>query len=137
MKCTLFLSIYLSTLLLNFSYLFFSDVNMASSEVMMNLKCSICNQRFHDPIILNCGHTFDRFCIEQMIDTNQSFRPVKPSECPTCHWIFDTSKSLVSNVSLIQAIKCDATFEWFLIDIASSKQTNTALLFLKHVFSKR
>lgn len=108
-----------------------------TSAMMTNMQCSICNERFQDPIILNCGHTFDRICIEHMIETNRSFRPVKPNECPTCHRIFETSKILVSNLSLGQALQCDATFEWFLVDIASSKHTNTALVFLKQVFSKR
>ena len=103
----------------------------------MNTQCTICHERFHEPVILNCGHTFDRLCIEHLIATNRSFRPVKPSQCPTCHWTIDPNQTFVSNQSLSQAIKCESTYEWFLIDIASSKQTSVALLFLKHIFSKR
>ncbi len=107
---------------------------MSFTEKVTDEECSICLHRFHDPIILNCGHTFDRLCIEQMIDTN---RPSKPIKCPLCNQTFDPKKPLISNKSLSQAINCEPTFEWFLIDISSSKQRINVLTFLRCVFNKR
>jgi hypothetical protein len=107
---------------------------MFFTEKVADEECSICLHRFHDPIILNCGHTFDRLCIEQLINKN---KPSKPMICPLCNQTFDPKTPLISNKSLSQAMKCEPTFEWFLIDISSSEQRANVLTFLKCVFKQR
>jgi len=110
---------------------------MYFSEETTDLRCSICLCRFYDPIILNCGHTFDRLCIQKMIDSNKSSRPVRLIKCPLCSCTIDPGQPLISNKSLTNVIKCEPTFEWFLIDISSEQQKRNVLTFLKHVFNKR
>jgi hypothetical protein len=110
---------------------------MSFTEENNDLQCSICLRRFHDPIILNCGHTFDRSCIQEMINSNQSFRPIRPIKCPLCSYTFDPEKPLISNKSLSNINKCEPTFERFLIDISSEPQKTNVLTFLKRVFDRR
>jgi hypothetical protein len=110
---------------------------MYFSEEINDVQCSICLRRFHDPIILNCGHTFDRSCIQEMINSNKSFRPIRPIKCPLCSCAFDSEKPLISNKSLSHVIKCEPTFERFLIDISSEPQKTNVLKFLKRVFDRR
>jgi hypothetical protein len=107
---------------------------MSFTKEVSNAKCSICLQRFHDPVILDCGHTFDRLCIEQLIDTHNTATTIR---CPLCNQTFNPKVPLISNKSLSQAIQCEPTFEWFLIDISSSEQKANVLIFLKGVFNQR
>ncbi|CAF0977671.1 unnamed protein product [Rotaria sordida] len=109
---------------------------MSFSEDVIDLKCPLCFRRFYDPIILDCGHTFDRLCIQKRIDLNESFNPKRSSQCPLCIFTFDSKNSLISNQSLNNIIKSEPTFEWFFIDI-SHKQNTDVLIFLKRVFDKR
>ncbi|CAF4356856.1 unnamed protein product, partial [Rotaria sp. Silwood2] len=110
---------------------------MSFSENVIDLKCPLCLCRFYDPIILDCGHTFDRSCIQKLIDLNKSFNSIQPSRCPLCNFTFNPINPLISNKSLNNLIKCEPTYEWFLIDIMSHEQKINALTFLKRVFNKR
>ncbi|CAF3704038.1 unnamed protein product [Rotaria sp. Silwood1] len=110
---------------------------MSFSEDVIDLKCPLCLCRFYDPIILDCGHTFDRSCIQKMIDLNELFNPTRPSRCPLCNFIFNPRNPLISNKSLNKLIKLDSTYEWFFIDIKSPEQKTNVLTFLKRVFNKR
>jgi hypothetical protein len=110
---------------------------MSFSEEVNDLQCSICLRRFHDPIILNCGHTFDRSCLQDVIDSNRSFKPPRPIQCPLCNHAFDPDKPFVPNKDVTKIIQCEPTYEWFLIDISSEEQKTNVLTFLKHVFHQR
>jgi hypothetical protein len=111
---------------------------MACSEDVTDLQCPVCLGRFYDPIILNCGHTFDRSCVQKIIDLNKSSNDrLTLLRCPLCNCAFDPKKPLISNKSLTKLIKSESTFEWFLIDISSDQQRTNVLTFLKHVFTKR
>ena len=111
---------------------------MAFSDDVTDLQCPICLGRFYDAVILNCGHTFDRSCVQKIIDVNKSSNhPLTLLRCPLCNCGFGPEKPLISNKSLTQLIKSEATFEWFLIDISSDQQRTNALTFLKQVFNKR
>jgi len=55
-----------------------------------NLKCSICNDPFEEPVTTRCDHTFCYKCIEQWINTNNS--------CPTC-------RSRISNIKALTPVK--------------------------------
>ena len=37
---------------------------MSFLENVIDLECSLCLRRVYDPVILNCGHIFDRSCIQ-------------------------------------------------------------------------
>jgi len=111
---------------------------MSFSDDVADSKCPICLSQFYDPIILNCGHTFDRLCVQKLIDSNSlSDNPLRSLRCPLCNHIFDPTKPLISNKSLTNIIKSESTFECFLIDISSNQEKTNVLTFLKHVFNKR
>jgi len=55
-----------------------------------NLKCSICNDPFEEPVTTRCDHTFCYKCIEKWINTNNS--------CPTC-------RSQISNIKTLTPVK--------------------------------
>jgi hypothetical protein len=111
---------------------------MSFSEDKSDLECPICLGRFYDPVILNCGHTFDRSCIQLIIDSNKSSNnPQRSLKCPLCSLTFDAQTRLISNRSLTNIIKSESTFEWFLIDISSHQQRTNVLAFLKQVFNSR
>ena len=110
---------------------------MSFSGDIIDLECPVCLHRFHDPIILNCGHTIDRSCIQKIIVSNQSSNPTRQNKCPLCDCTFDPEKPLISNKSLTNLIKLDETFEWFFIDISSQQEAIHVLRFLKLVFDKR
>uniref|UniRef100_A0A3P8UR81 RING-type domain-containing protein n=1 Tax=Cynoglossus semilaevis TaxID=244447 RepID=A0A3P8UR81_CYNSE len=45
---------------------------MASASYTEELTCSICLMIFTDPVILTCGHSFCRKCIEGSLTTQQT-----------------------------------------------------------------
>jgi len=110
---------------------------MSFSEDISGLECPVCLGRFYDPIILNCGHTVDRLCLQKMIDYNQSLNPTEPIICPLCDCTIDPKNPLISNKSLTNLIKLEETYEWFFIDISSQQEKSNVLRFLKLVFDKR
>jgi len=55
-----------------------------------NLKCSICNDPFEEPVTTCCDHTFCLQCIQQWLNKHDS--------CPTC-------RQLISNIQTLIPIK--------------------------------
>ncbi|CAF0734369.1 unnamed protein product [Adineta steineri] len=110
---------------------------MSGSEEATDLDCPICLSRFNDPIILSCGHTMDRLCIQKLINYNRTLNRAGPSRCPVCNWEFNPEKPLISNKSLSKFIESKPIYEWFLIDILCEKEGINAMKFLKLVFNKR
>ncbi|XP_013408265.1 tripartite motif-containing protein 2-like [Lingula anatina] len=57
---------------------------MSLSKVLTKdyLTCSICHEKFKDPKVLGCSHTFCQHCLQQLLDTNVQGRPGFP--CPIC-----------------------------------------------------
>lgn len=106
-------------------------------ENSVDLQCSICLRRFYEPIILDCRHTFDRLCIQNIIDSNRSFTRLKPTRCPLCNYLINIEQPLTLNKSLSNLIQCEPTYEWFIIDISSRQEKENVLTFLKYVFDKR
>lgn len=103
----------------------------------IHLQCSICSHRFQDPIILDCGHTFNRSCIQNLIDSNKSFVPPKPTRCPLCDYIIDIKQPLITNITLSNLVQCESTYEWFFIDIKTEKEKVNVIKFLQNVFDRR
>ncbi|KAJ7066461.1 hypothetical protein C8F01DRAFT_1019776, partial [Mycena amicta] len=44
--------------------------------------CSVCFERFVDPVSLPCGHLFCRLCVQRTVDANTPTQP--RHHCPTC-----------------------------------------------------
>jgi hypothetical protein len=60
-------------------------------------ECAICLEKYHEPIVLPCGHSFDRHCLLQ----------VNRQECPICRRKFnDPIESLPLNFALFHCV-CD------------------------------
>ena len=65
---------------------------------MKDLECPICLEIFQLPIVLVCGHTFCRHCIQQ--------QKINSCTCPTCRkpisWGYPcyTLKSIIEKYSL-------------------------------------
>jgi hypothetical protein len=95
-------------------------------------ECSICLAPFRDPILLDCGHTFDRQCLQDIINT-----PLAHHICPICRAPFDSNASFISNRLLTSLIQSKSTTELFLIDVGSHNEQQIALKFLQHLFNQR
>lgn len=67
---------------------------MISGSTADFLDCSICSERFKDPHVTNCGHTFCKPCISVWIQ--------KKSDCPICR---NPVKELSQNIVLRQLIE--------------------------------
>ena len=56
-----------------------------------NLKCSVCQEIFIDAVVIECGHTFCKHCIEEwqkkFIEENPD---EEPYPCPECRAVFKT-----------------------------------------------
>ena len=52
------------------------ETEMEEQEIPEDLKCVICMEIFLNPVILGCGHSFCKLCIQDILKTNP--------KCPTC-----------------------------------------------------
>lgn len=100
-------------------------------------QCSLCLRNLHDPIIIHCGHTFDRLCIQKFIDTNQIFHSGRQNRCPLCNAPFDPKTDLILDKTLVNLIQYEPKFEFFLIDVILPEHKKTVVGFLKGVFYSR
>nr|XP_020029110.1 E3 ubiquitin-protein ligase TRIM69 [Castor canadensis] len=71
-------------------------------DITMELHCSLCNDWFHDPLMLSCGHNFCQACI-------QNFWKLKAKEtfCPECKRLSQYSNCTFNLVleKLVEKIK--------------------------------
>ncbi|CAF1055125.1 unnamed protein product [Didymodactylos carnosus] len=66
-----------------------------------DLECGICFELFRDPVLLPCGHSFDRKCITDYIRINR-----QPTvNCPKCRYLFDSHTILINNRSLLNIVR--------------------------------
>ena len=56
------------------------------------LKCPICNDRFSNPKILPCFHTFCEQCIEKQLNTKKTF------PCPQCGMETESNENVLTNI---------------------------------------
>jgi hypothetical protein len=99
-------------------------------------QCSICLDRFHDPVILVCEHSFDRTCLQEFID--QKSTPDQHSvPCPICRRPFDLNECFTSNRSLIRLVPSKPVTKFYFIDVASTHEKQLVLDFLHQMFEKR
>eukprot|EP01135_Chromosphaera_perkinsii_P001243 Nk52_evm16s163 gene=Nk52_evmTU16s163 len=54
----------------------FARTKIAVTEFSTNLRCSLCDNIYRDPLTTGCGHHFCEECIYSFIETD--------SQCPTC-----------------------------------------------------
>ena len=56
-----------------------------------NLKCSVCQEIFIDAVVIECSHTFCKYCIEEWQKTFIEENPdEEPYPCPECRAVFKT-----------------------------------------------
>ena len=56
-----------------------TDTGKLKNIILNRLQCSICTEIFNKPLMVNCGHTFCKNCIDKWIEQNK-----KSSKCPLC-----------------------------------------------------
>ncbi|XP_063283193.1 E3 ubiquitin-protein ligase TRIM11-like [Pelobates fuscus] len=69
---------------------------MASADLRDELTCSICLNIYTDPVILTCGHSYCRVCIDNVLDT----QGVRGYSCPECRQLFNTRPDLQRALTL-------------------------------------
>ena len=100
-----------------------SDVNL----------CPVCLASFQDPVILPCGHTLNRRCLQRIVDTSSIPRP----PCPSCRATFDREEIFVPNKTLANVVQAKATAELFVIDIGAHHAQQLASNLLQRLFDER
>lgn len=60
-----------------------SKTSTLALDVSEGTVCRLCNDTAEDAIVSNCKHVFDRECVRQYLEAQQS-RGHRP-ECPVCH----------------------------------------------------
>uniref|UniRef100_A0A8C5QZH4 Uncharacterized protein n=1 Tax=Leptobrachium leishanense TaxID=445787 RepID=A0A8C5QZH4_9ANUR len=73
---------------------------MASANLEEELVCSICLERFTDPVMLECGHNFCRVCISRALDAQEG-----PYSCPECRRVFQERPKLMRNLKLSNIVE--------------------------------
>jgi hypothetical protein len=88
-------------------------------------ECVICLERFTEPIILHCGHSFDKNCLKKLIK----------KECPICRKKFNLD-ICIYNYALINILNLDfKNNDNFIINCI--EQSNAVLLkFIEINFKK-
>ena len=100
-----------------------SDVNL----------CPVCLASFQDPVILPCGHTLNRRCLQRIVDLSSIPRP----SCPSCRATFDREEIFVPNKTLADVVHAKATAELFVIDIGAHHAQHLASTLLQRLFDER
>ncbi|KAM5125954.1 nuclear factor 7, ovary-like [Mantella aurantiaca] len=70
---------------------------MTSVDLRAELKCSICKNIYKDPVMLHCGHSFCRVCIDRMLDTQKDSGDYF---CPICRKRSKSRPVLQKNIAL-------------------------------------
>ena len=66
---------------LNQKYIGSTTTTVKLKNIILNrLQCSICTEIFNKPLMVNCGHTFCKNCIEQHHNTSHNLRPKKTAK---------------------------------------------------------
>ncbi|KAM4036346.1 E3 ubiquitin/ISG15 ligase TRIM25-like [Anomaloglossus baeobatrachus] len=75
---------------------------MASADVRDELDCSICLSLYTDPVMLRCGHSFCRVCIDRVLDTQDESGVYS---CPDCREQFWVRPELMRCIAFCKMIK--------------------------------
>ncbi|XP_075131460.1 E3 ubiquitin/ISG15 ligase TRIM25-like [Leptodactylus fuscus] len=75
---------------------------MASADVRDKLLCSICLTIYTYPVTLRCGHNFCRFCIDQVLNTQDESGVYS---CPECRAEFRERPVLQRNITLCNVVE--------------------------------
>ncbi|CAF1425702.1 unnamed protein product, partial [Didymodactylos carnosus] len=102
---------------------------MTQASSVINDNCSICRSQFFDPIVLPCGHSFDRRCIRECVQHSnaQAQIPVESRTigCPLCRKHFRSNVKFIdewNSRQVVQSMENMAipVYEIFVIDTSSS-----------------
>ena len=63
------------------------------------LSCSICQEQFKEPTIINCGHTYCASCVQKWKETS------KKSTCPICRTKIIRTVPDYLTLSLIESVQ--------------------------------
>ena len=76
------------------------DLKKIKKSFFENLKCSVCQEIFIDGVVIECGNTFWKHCIEEW---QKKFIEEDPYEtpCPECRAVFET---VAPNISVKKII---------------------------------
>ncbi|XP_072256065.1 E3 ubiquitin-protein ligase TRIM39-like isoform X1 [Pyxicephalus adspersus] len=80
---------------------------MASADLRKLLVCSGCLNTYTDPVIINCGHSFCRVCIDRVLDKQMESGGYS---CPECGEKFQERPALHNNIILhdiVENFHCD------------------------------
>ncbi|XP_077327266.1 E3 ubiquitin/ISG15 ligase TRIM25-like [Lithobates pipiens] len=69
---------------------------MAFTDLLAELECSVCLNIYTDPVMLRCGHNFCRFCMDRVLDKQESGGYF----CPVCRKRFKRRPALHRNITL-------------------------------------
>ncbi|KAM4039086.1 E3 ubiquitin/ISG15 ligase TRIM25-like [Anomaloglossus baeobatrachus] len=75
---------------------------MASADVRDELDCSICLSSYTDPVMLRCGHSFCRVCIDRALATQDKSGVYS---CPDCREQFWVRPELMRCIAFCKMIK--------------------------------
>ncbi|KAM9305429.1 E3 ubiquitin/ISG15 ligase TRIM25-like [Gastrophryne carolinensis] len=73
------------------------------SDLGEELSCSICLDRYTDPVTLQCGHSFCKSCIQSALDTQEECRNYT---CPECRAEYPERPPLERNRKLCNIVEC-------------------------------
>ncbi|XP_072272870.1 E3 ubiquitin/ISG15 ligase TRIM25-like [Pyxicephalus adspersus] len=76
---------------------------MTSSDLREELSCSICLDRYTDPVFLQCGHNFCQSCIKSVLKTQE---PSGVYTCPECRAEYLERPQLKKNRKLCNIVEC-------------------------------
>ncbi|XP_037374898.1 E3 ubiquitin-protein ligase TRIM38-like [Talpa occidentalis] len=76
----------------------------AFKKMRVEASCSICLELMTEPVSINCGHSFCRRCIEDILENPQETSSLREPQCPLCQAPFQR-ESLRSNKQLINIIQ--------------------------------
>ena len=68
-----------------------------------SLTCSICFEKFSYPVVINCGHTFDKACIKHLESCPVCRKPIK---CKIINWELVSYMNLNIKQKIEQDLMC-------------------------------
>jgi len=71
------------------------------------LKCSVCDELFIEPLSLNCGHVYCQFCIDQWKSTCTARKGA--FTCPNCRQVITNTTKSIHLQNLIESLYADAS----------------------------
>ena len=86
------------------------DLKKIKKSFLENMTCTICSTDIYiDAVIINCGHTFCKYCVTKWQRTSPK-TPAEPNaKCPLCNTVIKTMTPNMSARNHINEL-CEGTF---------------------------